>query len=141
RETPDRRNRSSPSAPSPSSGGNSTGAKPPPSDGPATPAHPGSSSPSASASARRRSTKSTGAPAAPPSPRGSHPMTTTDTPARRPLLRRPPDTGPRASFRELLPYLREHTGLLSVAVVLSLVAAGLSLAQPALVSQVITVVQ
>lgn len=68
-------------------------------------------------------------------------MTTTDTPARRPLLRRPPDTGPRASFRELLPYLREHTGLLSVAVVLSLVAAGLSLAQPALVSQVITVVQ
>src|SRR5690606_22125231 len=76
-----------------------------------------------------------------PIPRGSHPMTTTDTPARRPLLRRPPDTGPRASFRELLPYLREHTGLLSVAVVLSLVAAGLSLAQPALVSQVITVVQ
>ncbi len=68
-------------------------------------------------------------------------MTSTSAPARRSPFRRTPDTGPRASFRELLPYLAEHKGLLAVAIVLSLITAALSLAQPALVSQVITVVQ
>ncbi len=68
-------------------------------------------------------------------------MTSTDAPARRSPFRRTPDTGPRASFRELLPYLTEHKGLLSLAITLGLVAAALSLAQPALVSRVITVVQ
>ncbi len=62
-------------------------------------------------------------------------------PTRRSLFRRAADDGPRASFRELLPYLAEHKVLLGIAVVLSLVGAGLSLAQPALVSRVITVVQ
>ncbi len=62
-------------------------------------------------------------------------------PARRNPFRRTADDGPRASFRELVPYLAEHKAVLGIAVVLSLVGAGLSLAQPALVSQVITVVQ
>jgi len=68
-------------------------------------------------------------------------MTSTDAPARRNPFRRTTDAGPRASFRELLPYLAEHKALLAIAVVLSLVSAGFSLAQPALVSQVISVVE
>lgn len=68
-------------------------------------------------------------------------MTSTDAPARRNPFRRTPDTGPRASFRELLPYLTEHKVLLGLAIVLSLISAGFSLAQPALVSQVITIVE
>ena len=68
-------------------------------------------------------------------------MTSTDAPARRNPFRRPADTGPRASFRELVPYLTEHKVLLGVAIVLSLVTAALSLAQPAVVSQVITTVE
>ena len=51
------------------------------------------------------------------------------------------DDGPRASFRQLLPYLAEHRGVLGVVIGLSVLAAGASLAQPVLVSQVITVVQ
>jgi len=55
---------------------------------------------------------------------------------RRGLLRRPAaqDAGPRASFRQLLPYLSEHRAVLAVVVVLSLLGAGASLAQPLLVS-------
>ncbi|TXK18422.1 ABC transporter ATP-binding protein [Homoserinibacter sp. GY 40078] len=68
-------------------------------------------------------------------------MTSTDAPARRNPFRRASDTGPRASFRELLPYLTEHRGLLALAIALSLVSAALSLAQPALVSQVIGIVE
>ncbi|QEO08684.1 ABC transporter ATP-binding protein [Protaetiibacter larvae] len=68
-------------------------------------------------------------------------MTDTDAPARRSPFRRAADTGPRASFRELLPYLTEHKGLLGLAIVLSLASAALSLAQPALVSQVISIVE
>lgn len=68
-------------------------------------------------------------------------MSSTTASARRNPFRRPSDDGPRASFRELIPYLAEHKGLLGLAVVLSLVGAALSLAQPALVSQVITVVE
>jgi ATP-binding cassette subfamily B protein len=55
--------------------------------------------------------------------------------------RRTPDDGPRASFRQLLPYLTEHRGVLTVVVALSLLSAGASLLQPLLVSQVIGFVQ
>jgi ATP-binding cassette subfamily B protein len=67
---------------------------------------------------------------------------TTPRPERRGLFsRRTPDDGPRASFRQLLPYLTEHRGVLAVVVALSLVGAGASLLQPLLVSQVIGFVQ
>ncbi|MEY5017116.1 MAG: hypothetical protein RL431_165 [Actinomycetota bacterium] len=49
--------------------------------------------------------------------------------------------GPKAKFSDLLPYLREHRGILSVVIVLSVIGAGASLAQPLLVSQVINAVQ
>ena len=52
-----------------------------------------------------------------------------------------PDAGPRASFRQLLPYLAEHRGVLAIVVVLSLVGAAASLVQPLLVSQVIGLVE
>lgn len=45
--------------------------------------------------------------------------------------------GPRATLRELLPYLFEQRGLLTIIVVLSLLAAITSLAQPLLVGQVV----
>lgn len=58
------------------------------------------------------------------------------------LLRRPVKVaGPRASFRQLLPYILEHRGLLVAALLLSLVGAAASLAQPLLVGQIITVVE
>lgn len=63
-------------------------------------------------------------------------------PRRGGLLRRPtPEAGPRASFRQLLPYILEHRGLLVVALLLSLVGAGASLAQPLLAGQIIAVVE
>ncbi|WP_120338050.1 ABC transporter ATP-binding protein [Cryobacterium soli] len=52
-----------------------------------------------------------------------------------------PVDGPRASFSQLLPYLFEHKAVLSVVVVLSVLGAAASLAQPLLVSQVITLVE
>ncbi|WP_130178925.1 ABC transporter ATP-binding protein [Cryobacterium sp. SO1] len=52
-----------------------------------------------------------------------------------------PAEGPRASVRQLLPYLAEHKAVLSVVVVLSVLGAAASLAQPLLVSQVITLVE
>ncbi|MBX0299829.1 ABC transporter ATP-binding protein/permease [Cryobacterium sp. 1639] len=52
-----------------------------------------------------------------------------------------PAEGPRASFSQLLPYLTEHKAVLSVVVVLSVLGAAASLAQPLLVSQVITLVE
>ncbi|ROS25268.1 ATP-binding cassette subfamily B protein [Rathayibacter sp. PhB127] len=55
--------------------------------------------------------------------------------------RRGKDDGPRASFAQLVPYLLEHRGILSVVVVLSLFGAAASLAQPLVVGQVITRVQ
>ena len=67
--------------------------------------------------------------------------TTTSTPRRGMFGRRPDDDGPRASFRQLLPYLTEHRGILAVVVALSLVGAATSLVQPLLVSQVIGIVQ
>ncbi|WP_196843727.1 MULTISPECIES: ABC transporter ATP-binding protein [unclassified Cryobacterium] len=54
---------------------------------------------------------------------------------------RPAPTGPRAKFSQLLPYLFEHKKVLSVVIVLSVLGAAASLAQPLLVSQVITIVQ
>ena len=54
---------------------------------------------------------------------------------------RPAPTGPRATFSQLLPYLFEHKKVLGVVIVLSVLGAAASLAQPLLVSQVITIVQ
>ena len=67
--------------------------------------------------------------------------TETTAPRRRsPFARREADSGPRARFSQLLPYLLEHRGVLSFVVVLSVLGAAASLAQPLLVSQVITIV-
>ncbi|KGJ72486.1 ABC transporter [Cryobacterium roopkundense] len=49
--------------------------------------------------------------------------------------------GPRATFSQLLPYLLEHKKVLGFVIVLSVLGAAASLAQPLLVSQVITRVQ
>ncbi len=65
--------------------------------------------------------------------------TTTDTPRRR--FGRPVDDGPRATFRQLLPYLLEHRVVLSWVIVISVLGAAAALAQPLLVSQVITIVE
>ncbi len=51
------------------------------------------------------------------------------------------EEGPRARFRQLLPYLFEHKKVLAFVTALSIVGAAASLAQPLLVSQVITVVE
>lgn len=61
------------------------------------------------------------------------------TPARRGRFAKP--DGPRASFRQLLPFLFEHTRVLVVVAVLSVLAAGTTLAQPLIVGEVITRVQ
>ncbi len=58
-----------------------------------------------------------------------------------PLRRPSSDTGPRASFRQLLPYILEHRGLLVAALVLSLVGAAASLAQPLLAGQIVAAVE
>lgn len=68
----------------------------------------------------------------------------TNTPsprARSPFSRGAKDEGPRASFAQLLPYLLEHRAVLGVVIGLSVIGAGTSLAQPVLVSQVISRVQ
>jgi len=64
------------------------------------------------------------------------------TPARRRLGRaaKAVDDGPRARFSQLLPYLFEHRGVLAIVIVLSILGAAASLAQPLLVSRVIDVV-
>jgi ATP-binding cassette subfamily B protein len=49
--------------------------------------------------------------------------------------------GPRATFRQLLPFLFEHKKVLALVAVLSIVGAAASLAQPLLVGQVISQVQ
>lgn len=51
------------------------------------------------------------------------------------------ETGPRARLRDLLPYLAEHRAPIVAVIVLSIVGAALSLAQPLLVEQVVTRVQ
>jgi len=67
--------------------------------------------------------------------------TTENAPSRRSIFSPKDEDGPRATFRQLLPYLFEHKKVLGVVVGLSVLAAAASLAQPLLVSQVITVVQ
>ena len=67
-------------------------------------------------------------------------MSTTET-RRSPFARPKKDDGPRATFSQLLPYLTEHRRILGVVIGLSVLGAAASLAQPLLVSQVITVVQ
>ncbi|PCE14377.1 ABC transporter [Microbacterium sp. SZ1] len=52
-----------------------------------------------------------------------------------------PQDGPRATFRQLLPFLFEHKRTLIVVAVLSVFGAATSLAQPLLVGQVIEAVQ
>ncbi|BDZ51621.1 hypothetical protein GCM10025867_38620 [Frondihabitans sucicola] len=54
---------------------------------------------------------------------------------------RPIPEGPRAKFTQLLPYLFEHKRMLVVIIVLSVLGAAASLAQPLLVQQVIGFVQ
>ncbi|MDL9980234.1 ABC transporter ATP-binding protein [Microbacterium sp. ASV49] len=49
--------------------------------------------------------------------------------------------GPRASLKQLLPYVFEHRGVLAVVVVLSILGALASLAQPLIVGQIITRVE
>jgi ATP-binding cassette subfamily B protein len=51
------------------------------------------------------------------------------------------DEGPRARFSELLPYLFEHSKILWFIIALSILGAAASLAQPLLVSQVISIVE
>jgi len=68
-------------------------------------------------------------------------MSETRTPPRRGFGRRADNDGPRASFRQLLPYLLEHRGVLAIVIGLSILGAAASLAQPLLVSQVISIVQ
>jgi ATP-binding cassette subfamily B protein len=65
-------------------------------------------------------------------------MSTTAAPRRRGAKA---EDGPKASFRQLLPYLLEHRGVLVWVIILSILGAAASLAQPLLVSQVITQVE
>lgn len=72
------------------------------------------------------------------------PLSAAPTPAengRRRRGARGAQSGPRASFRQLLPYLFEQRGLLGFIIALSLVSALVSLSQPLLVGQVIERVQ
>jgi ABC-type multidrug transport system fused ATPase/permease subunit len=62
-------------------------------------------------------------------------------PRRNPFSRRPTPEGPRASFRQLLPFIFEHRPVLIVVAVLSILGALASLAQPLLVGQVINTVE
>lgn len=55
--------------------------------------------------------------------------------------RRKPSEGPRASFGRLLTYLFENKPAMALIIVLSVLGAGASLAQPLLVNQVVTAVQ
>jgi ABC-type multidrug transport system fused ATPase/permease subunit len=71
-------------------------------------------------------------------------MSDTDTRAdtrRNPFARRPTPPGPRATFTQLLPFIFEHRPVLIWVAVLSVIGALTSLAQPLLVSQVISIVQ
>jgi len=65
----------------------------------------------------------------------------TTRPARRRRGGRPVPEGPRATFGQLLPYLTERRGVMVLILVLSVLGAGAALAQPLLVSQVISFVE
>jgi ABC-type multidrug transport system fused ATPase/permease subunit len=71
-------------------------------------------------------------------------MSDSDTRAetrRNPFARRPTPPGPRARFRQLLPFIFEHRPVLIWVAVLSVIGALTSLAQPLLVGSVITTVE
>lgn len=68
-------------------------------------------------------------------------MSTSTGQSRSPFGSRKKDDGPRATFRQLLPYLFEHKRVLSVVIVLSVLGAAASLSQPLLVGQVISTVE
>ena len=72
----------------------------------------------------------------------STPTTSTPPATRRRFGRRggEADAGPRARFSQLLPYLLEHRAVLSFVIVLSILGAAASLAQPLLVGKVIDLV-
>jgi ABC-type multidrug transport system fused ATPase/permease subunit len=66
----------------------------------------------------------------------------TEAPAgRRSRRSRQAEEGPRARFSQLLPYLFEHKRVLGAVIALSIVGAAASLAQPLVVSQLITTVE
>jgi ATP-binding cassette subfamily B protein len=65
----------------------------------------------------------------------------TDTTRTRGRSRRPEPEGPRATFRQLLPFLLEHKKVLVVVAILSVLGAGATLVQPLLVGQIIERVQ
>ena len=65
----------------------------------------------------------------------------TDAPRRSPFRRPPKQEGPRATFRQLLPFLFEHKAVLIVVAVLSVIEAVFTLLQPVLIGQVIERVQ
>ncbi|MDR5700300.1 ABC transporter ATP-binding protein [Agromyces aerolatus] len=72
-------------------------------------------------------------------------MTQSETPAARRSLfarrDRSAPSGPRATVRQLVPYLLEHKGVIAFVIVLSLLLAAASLAQPLVVGQVISLVE
>lgn len=51
------------------------------------------------------------------------------------------ETGPKAKFSQLWPYMKEQRRLLVIAVILSLISAGVNLAQPLVVGRIISTVQ
>ncbi|MGP3535543.1 ABC transporter ATP-binding protein [Microbacterium sp. RD1] len=63
------------------------------------------------------------------------------SPARSRRGRRPQPEGPRATFRQLLPFLFEHRATLVVVAILSILGAIATLAQPVVVGELITRVQ
>ncbi|WP_460774713.1 ABC transporter ATP-binding protein [Microbacterium sp. GXF7504] len=68
-------------------------------------------------------------------------MSTSARPRRSPFARPSAQEGPRAGFRQLLPYLFEHKPVLVGVVVLSILAAVATLAQPLAVGEIIARVQ
>ena len=60
-------------------------------------------------------------------------MSTTTRPARSRRGRRPPEDGPRASLKQLVPFLLEHKRVLVIVTILSVLGAGATLLQPLLV--------
>ncbi len=68
-------------------------------------------------------------------------MSSTATPTRGRRGRRAAQEGPRASLKQLLPFLLEHRRVLVIVVILSIVGAIATLAQPLLVGLLIGRVQ
>jgi ABC-type multidrug transport system fused ATPase/permease subunit len=112
---------------------------------PTTPESSPSSSPTASAesagSGRRAASGATsGSAARSGSRRAARSGSRSEAGAGRGNKKRAEQSGPRAKFSQLLPYLLEHKKVLSFVIVLSVLGAAAGLAQPLLVSQVIDIV-